>query len=363
MPNYNFSAGPAMLPSEVITQIQSELPSFNKSDMSILEISHRTELFTDILNTAKQDLRDLLNISTDYEILFMQGGGTGQFAAVPLNLADSHSKIAFIDSGYWSIKAVSEAQSLGFKTEILASSQSENYTKVPNLTFNKPLSDYAYLHLTTNSTIEGLCIKSVPDHLDIPLIADMSSNFLAQPYNINDFDVVYAGAQKNLGPAGVSVVIIKKNLLTSNPKIPSILNYNLTAQKNSMLNTPPVFAIYTVGLVLKWLKRQGGVAGIYQKNLKNAQLLYHFIDNSKLFKNYISKDDRSITNITFTTGQADLDEKLIIAATTAGYFNLKGHRSIGGLRASLYNAMPLAGVLSLIEFLTTFEKKYQSKEF
>ncbi|MBM7544028.1 3-phosphoserine/phosphohydroxythreonine transaminase [Periweissella beninensis] len=356
MPIYNFSAGPAMLPPEVITQIQAELPSLANSGMSILEISHRTKLFENILNTAKADLRALLNISSDYEILFMQGGGTAQFAAVPLNLVTHSKKIAFIDSGYWSMRAIQEAQTLGFTTAILASSQKQNYTNIPKLDISTPLDDYAYLHLTTNSTIEGLSIHAIPNNLKIPLVADMSSNFLAEPYNINDFDLVYAGAQKNLGPAGVSVVIIKKRLLVSYSNITSVMNYHLTAQKNSMFNTPPVFAIYTVGLVLKWLKAQGGVAAIYEKNLKKAQLLYQFIDNSKFYTNNINKKDRSLTNITFTTGSSSLDEKVIQAATAAGCLNLKGHRSFGGLRASLYNAMPLEGVLALIDFLTTFEE-------
>ncbi|WP_056942817.1 3-phosphoserine/phosphohydroxythreonine transaminase [Secundilactobacillus kimchicus] len=357
MPIYNFSAGPAVMPKPVIEQIQRDLPNLNGSGMSILEISHRSSLFDTILAEAKQDLRDLMRIPDDYEILFFQGGGTGQFAAAPLNLATLHHAIALLDSGHWANRAGAEAAKLGVAVTTLASTQADHYTRLPHLPTTIPTESYDYLHLTVNNTIEGTTYHTIPQSSDLPLVADMSSNFLAQPYNVTDFDVIFAGAQKNLGPAGVTVVIIKKAIVKPVDHLPSMLDYHLFMTKNSLYNTPPVFAIYAAGLVLKWLKAQGGVAGIYQRNQEEAAKLYDFLDHSKLFYNPVHHADRSLTNIPFMTGDAQLDAEVVETAAQEGLMNLKGHRSVGGLRASFYNAMPMTGVDALVNFLHHFEQQ------
>lgn len=356
MPIYNFSAGPAVMPKPVIEQIQNELSSLKGSGMSILEISHRSALFDDILAEAKQDLRDLMGISDAYEILFFQGGGTGQFAAAPLNLATNHHRIALLDSGHWATRAGEEATKLGVTVDTLASTKEDHYSHLPRLTQTIAADTYDYLHLTMNNTIEGTTYHELPDVGDIPVVADMSSNFLAEPYDVNDFDLIFAGAQKNLGPAGVTVVIVKKAIIKQVDHIPSILDYHLFMTKNSLYNTPPVFAIYAAGLVLKWLKAQGGVAGIHEQNLAQAAKLYDYLDQSRLFHNPVAAQDRSLTNIPFMTGNAELDAEVVADATQEGLLNLKGHRSVGGLRASLYNAMPMAGVDALVNFLHHFEQ-------
>ena len=358
MPVYNFAAGPATLPNEVITQIQQELPSINGSGMSILEISHRTPMFDDIINTAKQDLRDLLAIPDNYEIMFFQGGGTGQFAAVPLNLATKHHRIALLDSGHWAARAGDEAANLGFTVDTLASTKDTHYDRLPQLTASLPDDTYDYLHITTNNTIEGTAYRDLPQTNGTKLIGDMSSNIMAQRYNVADFDLIFAGVQKNLGPAGVTLVIVKKDLIKPVEHIPNILNYSLFAKKNSMPNTPPVFAIYATGLTLKWLKEQGGVDEMQRRNEKKASLLYDFLDNSKLFRSTVIAPDRSLTNVPFVTGDPELDKAVIADLTDNGLLNLKGHRSVGGLRASLYNAMPFEGVQALVNELYKFEKNH-----
>lgn len=355
---YNFAAGPATLPDPVIKQIQVELPSINGSGMSIMEISHRSALFDDIINTAEQDVRDLMHVPDNYHVLFFQGGGTGQFAAVPMNLATIHKRIALLDSGHWATRAGDEATNLGYQVDVLDSTKDQHYQALPQ--YDKPIStsDYDYLHITTNNTIEGTAYHTIPEHGDVTLVGDLSSNFMAEEYNVEDFGLIFGGVQKNLGPAGVTLVIVRDDLVKPVEHIPSILNYSIFVKKNSMFNTPPVFNIYATGLVLKWLKEQGGIAGIEEVNQQKASLLYDFLDDSKLFSNHINKSDRSLTNIPFTTGDADLDKQAVTAATEAGLMNLKGHRSVGGLRASLYNAMPLAGVQTLVDFLHNFEKQH-----
>lgn len=355
---YNFAAGPATLPDPVIKQIQAELPSINGSGMSIMEISHRSKMFDDIINAAEQDVRDLMDVPDNYHILFFQGGGTGQFAAVPMNLATKHKKIALLDSGHWATRAGDEAANLGYQVNVLASTKDQHYQALPQLNQRISANDYDYLHITTNNTIEGTAYHQLPEHGDVTLVGDLSSNFMAEQYNVNDFGLIFGGVQKNLGPAGVTLVIVRDDLVQTVDHIPSILNYNLFVKKNSMYNTPPVFNIYATGLVLKWLKDQGGIAEIEKVNRQKASLLYDFLDDSKLFANHIKASDRSLTNIPFTTGDADLDTQAITAATETGLMNLKGHRSVGGLRASLYNAMPLAGVQALVDFLHNFEKQH-----
>lgn len=355
---YNFAAGPATLPDPAIKQIQDELPSVNGSGMSIMEISHRSAMFDDIINTAEQNVRDLMHVPDNYHVLFFQGGGTGQFAAVPMNLATDHKKIALLDSGHWASRAGDEAANLGFQVDILSSTKDQHYQELPH--YDKPISsnDYDYLHITTNNTIEGTAYHTIPEHGDVTLVGDLSSNFMAEEYNVKDFGLIFGGVQKNLGPAGVTLVIVRDDLVKPVEHIPSILNYSLFVKKNSMFNTPPVFNIYATGLVLKWLKEQGGIAGIEKLNKQKASLLYDFLDGSKLFANHIKHSDRSLTNIPFTTGDEDLDKQAIKATADAGLMNLKGHRSVGGLRASLYNAMPLEGVQALVDCLHNFEKQH-----
>lgn len=353
---YNFAAGPATLPDEVIQQIQTELPSLQGSGMSILEISHRSAMFDEIINTAQQDLRDLMAIPDDYEVLFFQGGGTGQFAAVPLNLATTHHRIALLDSGHWAAKAGDEATKLGVTVDTLATTKGTHYDKLPALTMTLPADTYDYMHICTNNTIEGTAYHALPKTSGVPLVGDMSSNIMAQRYNVSDFDLIFAGVQKNLGPAGVTIVIVKKSLIKEVDHIPSVFDYSLFAKKNSMPNTPPVFNIYATGLTLKWLKSIGGIDEIERRNQKKASLLYDFLDHSKIFNNPVKPADRSLTNVPFMTGDAKLDDAAVADLTDHGLMNLKGHRSVGGLRASLYNAMPFEGVQALVNELYHFEK-------
>lgn len=358
MPVYNFAAGPAVMPAPVIAQIQRELPSLNGSGMSILEVSHRAADFDRIITDAEADLRALMQIPDDYAVLFMQGGGTGQFAAAPLNLATDKRRIAVLDSGQWAVKAAQEAAKLVRQVDVVASTREAKYTRLPQMPDTLPAGQYDYLHVCMNNTIEGTAWHQAPRTCTTPLVADMSSNILAEEYNVNDFGLIFAGAQKNLGPAGVTLVIVRKDLVHQVPELPSMLDYQLFMENNSMSNTPPVFNIYAVGLVLKWLRQQGGVPEMQRRNEQKAGKLYAFLDQSRLFHNPVVSADRSLTNIPFMTGDAALDAAVVQAATAAGLMNLKGHRSVGGLRASLYNAMPLAGVDALIDFLHAFEQHH-----
>jgi len=352
---YNFAAGPATMPDSVINQIKEDLPSYANSGMSVMEISHRSALFDGIIDDAKQDLRDLLRIPDNYKVLFFQGGCTLQFTAAPLNLANNYHRIALLDSGHWADRARDEAQRVGTKVDVLASTKADHYTKLPvlkSLTQNT----YDYLHITTNNTIEGTAYSELPDTGATELVGDMSSNFLGQQYDMKKFGLVMAGAQKNLGIAGLTIVIVRNDLIGKVKNLPSMIDYDLFAKKNSMFNTPPVFAIYTAGLVLKWLKEQGGVSEMERRNRQKSGLLYDFLDNSQLFTAPVEKAARSLTNVPFITGQPELDTKLIAQAADVGLLNIKGHRSVGGMRASLYNAMPYAGVEKLVDFLNKFEK-------
>ncbi len=355
---YNFAAGPATLPNEVINKIQSELPSLEGSGMSILEISHRSTLFDNIINGAQEDLRDLMAIPDNYEVLFFQGGGTGQFAAVPLNLATDHHRIALLDSGHWADRAAKEAANLGITVDTLATTKADHYQELPVLPAPLATDTYDYLHITTNNTIEGTAYHDLPETNGTVLVGDMSSNITAQRYNVSDFGLIFAGVQKNIGPAGVTIVIVRKDLIKEIPHLPSILNYDLFAKKNSMYNTPAVFSIYATGLVLKWIKENGGVDEMQQRNEKKASLLYDYLDHSKLFHNNVKPADRSLTNVPFMTGDEDLDKAAIADMTAHGLMSLKGHRSVGGLRASLYNAMPFDGVQALVNELYTFERAH-----
>lgn len=354
---YNFSAGPATMPAPVIEQIKQDLPSYDDSGMSVMEISHRSALFDKVIDDAQQDLRDLLKIPDNYQVLFFQGGCTLQFTAAPLNLATKYQRIALLDSGHWADRARDEASRIGYQVDVLDSTKEEHYTTLPVLK-DFPQATYDYLHITTNNTIEGTAYSQLPETGATELVGDMSSNFLGQAYDIKKFGAIMAGAQKNLGIAGLTIVIVKDDLIGKAKNLPSMVDYELFAKKNSMFNTPPVFAIYTAGLVLKWLKQQGGVAEMERRNRQKSGLLYDFLDNSKLYTAPVEKTSRSLTNIPFVTGMPELDAKLIAQAADNGLLNIKGHRSVGGMRASLYNAMPYEGVEKLIDFLNKFEKDY-----
>lgn len=354
---YNFAAGPAVMPAPVVAQIQQELPSLNGSGMSIMEISHRSAAFDAIIAQAEARLRHLMAIPDDYAVLFMQGGGTGQFAAAPLNLATNKHKIAVLDSGQWASRAAAEANRLGIPADVLTTTKADHYRHLPDMP-TLPSNTYDYLHICVNNTVEGTAYTTLPDAGDAFLVGDMSSNIMAQRYNVKDFGMIFAGAQKNLGPAGVTVVIVKKALLSDVQAVPSALDYSLFTKKRSLYNTPPVFAIYALNLTLGWLEDLGGVDEMERRNREKSGKLYAFLDRSKLFHNFVKPADRSLTNVVFNTKDPAIDLDVVAQAEAAGLMNLKGHRSVGGLRASLYNAMPLAGVDALIDFLNRYEKEH-----
>lgn len=357
---YNFAAGPATMPAEVTQQIKDDLPSYKDSGMSIMEISHRSALFDDVFQKAQQDMRDLLKIPDNYQVLFFQGGCTLQFTAAPLNLATKYHKIALLDSGHWADRAGDEAKRVGVEVDVLDSTKADHYTKLPTLT-NLPADTYDYLHITTNNTIEGTAYSDLPVTGTTELVGDMSSNFMGQQYDVKKFGAIMAGAQKNLGIAGLTVVIVRDDLIGQVKNLPSMVDYQLFAKKDSMFNTPPVFAIYAAGLVLQWLKNQGGISEMERRNRQKSALLYNFLDNSTLFTAPVVKADRSLTNVVFVTGNPEIDQQVVAQAAENGLVNIKGHRSVGGMRASLYNAMPYVGVERLVDFLTKFEKDYRGK--
>lgn len=355
---YNFSSGPAALPNEVMLQAQKEFVNFNKSGLSIMEMSHRGNEFGEVIEGARELMRELMQIPNSYEVLFMHGGASTQFALVPLNFS-INKKACFIDTGVWSEKAINEA-SKSIKVQILASSKDECYTQIPDYDINDIESETDYLHITTNNTIYGTCYTEIPQCMEVPLIADMSSDILSKPYNIHQFGMVYAGAQKNIGPSGVAVCIIRKDLLEKvSDMIPNIFSYKKFAENHSMYNTPSTFSIYMCKLVLEWLKKKGGVEAIYPINLQKAKLLYDFIDNSSLFHSYVKPEHRSIMNVPFFTGNKALDEVFIQEANKNGLMQLKGHRTLGGMRASIYNAMPYEGVKALVAFMKKFEMDHR----
>jgi len=324
--------------------------------MSVMEMSHRSKWFEEIIKKAEADLRELMNIPSNYKVLFLQGGAWTQFAMVPLNLMKK-GKADFVNTGYWSKKAIGEARKYG-KVNIVASSEDENFSYIPELnpdTFSK---DADYFYITTNNTIYGTRYTKLPETGNVPLVADMSSNILSEVYDVTKFGLIFAGAQKNMGPAGVVVVIIREDLISDvQPEVPTMLQYKVHVENGSMFNTPPCYSIYICGLVFEWLKKLGGVPAMQKINEEKAKILYDFIDNSKLFKGTVRKEDRSLMNVTFVTGDKDLDTKFIKEAEANGLVNLKGHRSVGGMRASIYNAMPIEGVKKLVEFMKDFEAK------
>ncbi|KRM92227.1 3-phosphoserine/phosphohydroxythreonine transaminase [Liquorilactobacillus cacaonum] len=355
---YNFSAGPAVMPKKVLEKVQTELLSYKNSGMSVMEISHRSSLFSEIQENAEKNLRRLMDIPSEYDVLFLQGGATLQFTMAPLNFANNFKRIGFINTGHWSQRAIEEANLInGVEAIEIASGFSSGYTKLPEE--NRTSEDLDYVHITLNNTIEGTAYKEVPYMKDKFLVGDMSSNILGQRYNVSDFGMIYAGAQKNIGPAGLTVVIVRHDLVEKSPNLPAMLSYKKLVNKNSTLNTPPVFAIYCAGLVFEWLIAEGGIDVIEKKNREKAQLLYDFLDNSSLFSSPVSVKNRSITNIPFVTGNSSLDAKFIAMATENGFVGLKGHRLVGGMRASLYNAFPIEGVKELLKIMQKFELEYK----
>lgn len=354
---YNFSAGPSMLPLEVLERAQRELVCYPSCGMSVMEMSHRSKMFEEILERAKADLKELMHIPDNYKILFLQGGGSTQFAMVPLNLMNKNNKADYVITGQWAKKAAEEAKRYG-KVNIAASSADTMFDRIPELDKNTFTPDADYFYITLNNTIYGTRWTELPDTGDIPLVGDMSSSILSQEIDITKFGLLYAGAQKNLGPAGVTVVIIREDLLGNEMDFtPTMLKYSVHAENNSLYNTPPTYGIYFVGLVFDWVKRQGGVAALQKINEKKAGILYDFLDSSSLFRGTVVKKDRSLMNAPFVLPTEELNAKFIKEAEAQGFVNLKGHRTVGGMRASMYNAMPVAGVEALVAFMEKFEKE------
>lgn len=354
---YNFSAGPSMLPLEVLQKAQAQMLDYEGSGQSVCEMSHRSKVFDKIIKDAEALFREIMNIPDNYKVLFLQGGASTQFAAIPLNFMNKNHKADYIVTGVWGKKAFQEAQKYGNVRKV-ASSEDKVYSYIPKLTREDfdPEADYVYYCM--NNTIYGTKFPYIPDTGDIPLIADISSCFLSEPLDVTKFAMLYGGAQKNIAPAGLTVCIIREDMLGNARDItPTMLNYKTMADADSLYNTPPCFTIYMCKLVLEWIKEQGGLAAVKANNVKKAQLLYDYFDSSKMFKNIVNKEDRSLMNIPFVTGDEELDKKFIKESTDAGFINLKGHRTTGGMRASVYNAMPLEGVEKLIAFMKEFEKE------
>ena len=354
---YNFSAGPAVLPVEVLEQASEEMLDWHGTGMSVMEMSHRGKAFVGIAEQAEADLRELLAVPANYKVLFLQGGATGQFSAIPMNLARPDSVVDYVNTGAWSKKAIGEAKR--YAKVNVAADAGEPYASIPATSTWKVSSNAAYLHYTPNETIGGVEFHSVPDVGNAPLVVDMSSTILSRPIDVSRFGLIYAGAQKNIGPAGLTVVIVRDDLIGhARSDTPTFLDYAAMAKEGSMLNTPPTYAWYLAGLVFQWLKRQGGLKGIGERNRQKAERLYAAIDGSSFYRNPVARDARSWMNVPFTLAKPDLDKTFIGEAGKAGLVTLEGHRSVGGMRASLYNALSLEGVDALVAFMKEFERKY-----
>jgi phosphoserine aminotransferase len=352
---HNFNAGPSILPKEVLQQASEAVINYNNSGLSILEIGHRTPAFQDVMDEAVSLVKELMNLDSDHEVLFLHGGASTQFMQVPYNLLDESKTAAYIDNGVWGAKAIKEAKLFG-NVDVVASSKDRNHTYIPKQ-FTVP-KDAAYLHYTTNNTIEGTQWHTIPD-VDVPLVADMSSDILSRQLDFNRFDLIYAGAQKNMGPAGVNLVVVNKNILGKvSRKIPTIMDYRNHIENGSMLNTPPVFAIYVSMLTLRWLKKMGGVAGIEKLNNQKAELLYNMIDSQPLYKGKVAKEDRSNMNVVFTIEDSEVEKQFVDLCKKEGMYGVKGHRIVGGFRASLYNALPLSSVKAFTELMEDFAGKF-----
>ncbi|OOF70684.1 3-phosphoserine/phosphohydroxythreonine transaminase [Rodentibacter caecimuris] len=359
---FNFSAGPAMMPKAVLEQAQKELLNWQGQHTSVMEVSHRGKLFMEMITEAEQNFRQLYRIPSNYKILFLQGGARGQFAAIPMNLLNKKGKALYLTSGHWSSTAAKEARLFGTIDEINILEQSETLS-VKTLYFRDIADQYDYVHYCPNETISGVEIFDLPDVGDTPLVADMSSNILSRKIDISKFGLIYAGAQKNLGPAGITIVIVREDLIgDARSSTPSIWNYEIQSKSDSMINTPPTFAWYLCSLVFKHLLALGGVKEIAQRNLAKANLLYQYLDQSCFYRNNVAKTNRSLMNVTFTTGNDELNAKFVAEATACGLQALKGHKVLGGMRASIYNAMPMAGVEALINFMRKFEAENSSEQ-
>lgn len=352
---YNFSAGPACLPEPVLEKAQKELVIYKNAGMSVMEMSHRSNDFTKIIESAETNLRKLMNIPDNYKVLFLQGGASSQFSMIPLNLY-KNGKADFIITGQWSNKAMAESKKY-LDVNVLASSEDESYTYIPSVEDIKVSEDADYVHITLNNTIFGTKYNKLPNCKNIPLVADASSCILSEPIDIEKFGIIYAGAQKNIGPAGLTVVIIRDDLIgNAKPETPTMFNYETHSKANSLYNTPPTYSIYLANLVFEWILGLGGLQKMNEINIEKAKILYDAIDNSSLFKGTVLKKDRSLMNVPFITGSEDLDSKFIEEAKQIGITNIKGYRTIGGMRASIYNAMPIEGVKLLVEFMKKFEE-------
>jgi phosphoserine aminotransferase len=355
---YNFSAGPAVLPDEVLARAGDEILDWHGSGMSVMEMSHRGKEFISIAGEAEHDLRELLAIPAHYKVLFLQGGATLQFAQVPMNLLAGKGKADYVVTGEWSKKAVKEASGL-CDVHIAASSEDRGFTYAPREAQWSLRPDAAYVHYCSNETIGGVEFHWVPELGGRPLVADASSHFLSRPIEIEKYGLIYAGAQKNVGPAGLTLVVVREDLLGHAAQgTPSVMNYKLQADADSMLNTPATYPIYIAGLVFKWLKRLGGIAEIERRNIAKAKLLYDFIDSGGFYRNPVAREDRSRMNIPFTLADPKLDATFLDGAEKRGLLQLKGHRSVGGMRASIYNAMPIEGVRRLVEYMQAFEARH-----
>lgn len=354
---YNFSAGPAMLPEEVLKEAAEEMTDYRGTGMSVMEMSHRSQAFASILNEAETDIRELMHIPENYKVLFLQGGASLQFAMIPMNLMKN--KVAdYIVTGQWAKKAYQEAQKYG-RVNKIASSEDKTFSCIPDCSDLSVSPDADYVYICENNTIYGTKFRELPDTKGKPLVADVSSCFLSEPVDVTKYGLIYGGVQKNIGPAGVVIVIIREDLITEDvlPGTPTMMQYKTHADAGSLYNTPPAYGIYICGKVFKWLKKQGGLEEIKKKNEKKAKLLYDYLDESCLFKGTVEKKDRSLMNVPFVTGNEELDAKFVKEAKEAGLENLKGHRSVGGMRASIYNAMPYEGVQALVDFMKKFEKE------
>ena len=355
---YNFGAGPAALPEPVLKRAAEEMLDWHGAGMSVMEMSHRGKAFIDIHAKAEAGLRDLLGIPKNYKVLFLQGGAAGQFAIVPMNLLRGKGAASYINSGHWSTRAIAEAKRY-CKVGIAASSEHARFTYAPKQADWKVDAGAAYVHYTSNETIGGVEFHWIPDTGAVPLVADASSHILSRPLDVSRFGLLYAGAQKNIGPAGMAIVIVREDLIGhAAPDTPSIFDYKLQAEADSMHNTPPTYSIYMAGLVFEWLKELGGLAKMEQINVAKAKIVYDYLDQTEFYHSPVAKEDRSRMNIPFTLRSDKLDEEFLKQAKGAGLAELKGHRSVGGMRASIYNAMPLAGVQALVEFMRGFEKRH-----
>ena len=354
---YNFSAGPADLPEEVLREAADEMMDYRGCGMSVMEMSHRSKVYDTIIKEAEADLRELMNIPDNYKVLFLQGGASQQFAAVPMNLM-KNKKAGYIVTGQWAKKAYQEAKMYGEAVE-LASSADETFSYIPDCSDLDIADDLDYVYICENNTIYGTKFKTLPNTKGKILVSDVSSCFLSEPVDVTKYGVIYGGVQKNIGPAGVVIAIVREDLITDDvlEGTPTMLKWKTQADNDSLYNTPPCYGIYICGKVFKWIKKMGGLEAMKKHNEEKAAILYDYLDQSKLFKGTVRKEDRSLMNVPFVTGDADLDAKFVKEATEAGFVNLKGHRTVGGMRASIYNAMPKEGVEKLVDFMKKFEEQ------